>query len=111
MAEVGRWKPYTQRMHRLLRLPWARRLYARRKTQAERPQAEIKWAMRIRRFALRWVSGARMRRAMARRAGSDRAVGSVVRSGSFAAPAFAGRRTTLVQRPCRLTLDPIRPET
>src|SRR5437016_627030 len=42
--------PETQRMHRLLRLPWARRLYARRKTQAERPHAEIKWAMGFRRL-------------------------------------------------------------
>jgi transposase len=45
----------TQRMHRLLRLPWARRLYARRKTQAERPYAEIKAAMGFRRFMLRGV--------------------------------------------------------
>lgn len=44
---------YTQRMHRLLRLPWARRLYARRKTQGERPFAEIKQAMGFRRFMLR----------------------------------------------------------
>jgi transposase len=43
----------TQRMHRVLRLPWARRLYARRKTQAERPHAEMKWAMGFRRFMLR----------------------------------------------------------
>jgi transposase len=43
----------TQRMHRLLRLPWAVRLYARRKTQGERPFAEIKQAMRYRRVQLR----------------------------------------------------------
>jgi len=43
----------TQRMHRLLRLPWARRWYARRKTQGERPFAEIKQAMRFRRCQLR----------------------------------------------------------
>jgi transposase len=49
----------TQRMHRLLRLPWARSLYARRKTQAERPHAEIKWAMGFRRFALRGVAKVR----------------------------------------------------
>ncbi len=49
----------TQRMHRLLRLPWARRLYARRKTQAERPNAEIKWAMGCRRFMLRGVAKVR----------------------------------------------------
>ena len=33
--------PETQRIHRLVRLPWARARYARRKTQAERPHAEI----------------------------------------------------------------------
>ena len=43
----------TQRMHRLLRLPWATRLYARRKTQGERPFAELKPAMRYRRVQLR----------------------------------------------------------
>ena len=43
----------TQRMHRLLRLPWARRWYARRKTQGERPFAEIKQVMRFRRCQLR----------------------------------------------------------
>jgi transposase len=43
----------TQRMHRILRLPWARRLYAYRKTQGERPFAEIKQTMRFRRFSLR----------------------------------------------------------
>lgn len=45
--------PETQRMHRILRLPWAKRCYRRRKTQGERPFAEIKSAMRFRRFALR----------------------------------------------------------
>jgi len=43
----------TQRMHRLLRLPWARGRYAKRKTQGERPFAEIKQAMRFRRCQLR----------------------------------------------------------
>jgi transposase len=43
----------TRRMHRLLRLPWARRRYAKRKTQGERPFAEIKQAMRFRRCQLR----------------------------------------------------------
>ena len=51
----GRWPrgSATQRMHRILRLPWARLLYARRKTQGERPFAEIKQAMRYRRVQLR----------------------------------------------------------
>jgi hypothetical protein len=40
-------------MHRILRLPWARRLYAHRKTQGERPFAEIKQTMGLRRFQLR----------------------------------------------------------
>jgi transposase len=43
----------TQRMHRVLRFPWARQWYARRKTQGERPFAEIKQAMRFRRCQLR----------------------------------------------------------
>src|SRR5262245_26464539 len=43
----------TRRMHRLLRLPWARALYDHRKTQGERPFAEIKQTMRFRRFSLR----------------------------------------------------------
>jgi transposase len=43
----------TQRMHRLLRLPWARKIYRTRKTQGERPFAEIKQTMRFRRFARR----------------------------------------------------------
>ena len=45
--------PESQRMHRLLRLPWARACYRRRKTQGERPFAEIKAAMGFRRFGLR----------------------------------------------------------
>lgn len=43
----------TQRMHRILRLPWARRIYEHRKTQGERPFAEIKQTRRFRRFSLR----------------------------------------------------------
>jgi transposase len=43
----------TQRMHRLLRMPWAKKLYGYRKTQGERPFAEIKQTMRFRRFATR----------------------------------------------------------
>ena len=50
---------FTQRMHRTLRLPWARDLYAHRKTQGERPFAEIKAAMGFRRFALRGLAKAR----------------------------------------------------
>ena len=49
----------TPRMPRLLRLPWARRLYARRKTQAERPNAEMQWAMGCRRFTLRGIAKVR----------------------------------------------------
>ena len=45
--------PQTQRMHRLLRLPWAKKIYRTRKTQGERPFAEIKQTMRFRRFATR----------------------------------------------------------
>ena len=45
--------PASQHMHRLLRLPWARALYRYRKTQGERPFAEIKARMRFRRFSLR----------------------------------------------------------
>jgi len=49
----------TQRMHRILRLPWARAMYACRKTQGERPFAEIKQRMRFRRFSLRGEAKAR----------------------------------------------------
>ena len=42
-----------QRMHRTLRLPWAQQRYAKRKTQGERPFAEIKARQRFRRFMLR----------------------------------------------------------
>jgi len=54
-GKAARWPrgAETQRMHRLLRLPWARRRYAQRKTQGERPFAEIKQAMRFRRCQLR----------------------------------------------------------
>jgi hypothetical protein len=50
----ARWPrgPATQRMHRLLRLPWAGRLYARRKT-GERPFGEINHAMHYRRVQRR----------------------------------------------------------
>ena len=44
---------YTRRMHRIMRLPWARAIYNHRKTQGERPFAEIKNRLRMRRFALR----------------------------------------------------------
>lgn len=59
--QEGKWPKgrYTQRMHRLLRLPWARELYGHRKTQGERPFAEIKAAMRFQRFALRGLSKVR----------------------------------------------------
>jgi len=50
---------YSRRMHRTLRLPWARALYDHRKTQGERPFAEIKAVMGFRRFALRGVSKVR----------------------------------------------------
>jgi hypothetical protein len=50
---------YPQRMHRLLRLPWARALYAKRKTQGERPFAEIKQAMGSRRVRLRGLPNVR----------------------------------------------------
>lgn len=46
-------------MPRLLRLPWVRALYARRKPQAERPHAEIKGAMRWRRVGLRGTANVR----------------------------------------------------
>jgi hypothetical protein len=42
-------------MHRMLRLPWAKRRYGKRKTQGERPFAEINAVMRFRRFGLRGV--------------------------------------------------------
>lgn len=42
-----------QRVQRILRLPWARALHDRRKTQRERPFAEIKQRMRLRGFSLR----------------------------------------------------------
>lgn len=45
--------PETQRMHRILRFPWAKKIYRTRKTQGERPFAEIKQTMRFRRFATR----------------------------------------------------------
>ncbi len=45
--------PQTRRMHRILRLPWAKALYGRRKTQGERQFAEVKHAMGFRRFMLR----------------------------------------------------------
>jgi transposase len=53
--KAGHWPKglRTQRMHRILRLPWARRIYDYRKTQGERPFAEIKQTMRFRRFSLR----------------------------------------------------------
>lgn len=40
-------------MHLILRLPWAKALYGRRKTQGERQFAEVKHAMGFRRFMLR----------------------------------------------------------
>lgn len=53
-----RWpkQPLTQAMARTLRLPWAAQAYRLRKTQGERPFAEIKSAMRFRRFSLRGVN-------------------------------------------------------
>lgn len=51
--------PETQRMHRMLRLPWAKRRYAKRKTQGERPFAEIKHLMGCTRFRLRGISKVR----------------------------------------------------
>ena len=51
--------PETQRMHWIMRLPWARRLYAYRKTQGERPFAEIKQTMGFRRFQLRGTENIR----------------------------------------------------
>ena len=43
----------TQKMHRVLRLPWARARYRHRKTQGERPFSVIKGPMALRRFMLR----------------------------------------------------------
>src|SRR5436853_1677218 len=56
-----RWprQPQSQRMHRLMRLPWAKARYARRKTQGERPFAEVKHAMGFRRFMLRGAAKVR----------------------------------------------------
>ena len=49
-----RWKgAETRRMNLIQRLPWAKKLYALRKTQGERQFAEIKQAMGFRRHALR----------------------------------------------------------
>ncbi len=55
VRKSSRWPtgPRTQRMHRTLRLPWAQHRYAQRKTQGERPFAEIKARQRFRRFMLR----------------------------------------------------------
>lgn len=49
----------TRRMHRILRLPWAKARYGKRKTQGERPFAEIKATMGFRRFALRGLDKVR----------------------------------------------------
>ncbi len=49
----------TQRMHRVLRLPWAQQIYDHRKTQGERPFAEIKQTMRFRHFSLRGCANTR----------------------------------------------------
>lgn len=46
-------------MHRLMRLPWARAIYAYRKTQGERPFAEFKQTMGFRRFSLRGEANTR----------------------------------------------------
>ncbi len=58
MGRVGKAKKWprgrhTQKMHRVLRLPWARALYRHRKTQGERPFSVIKGPMALRRFMLR----------------------------------------------------------
>jgi hypothetical protein len=60
-GKKARWpkQPETQRMHRTMRLPWAKRLYGRRKTQGERPFAEISHVMEFRRFALRGLNKVR----------------------------------------------------
>ena len=53
--QPSRWPEgrYTRQMHRILRLPWARAIYDHRKTQGERPFAQIKNGMRFRRFSMR----------------------------------------------------------
>ncbi len=55
IAVTGRWPKgrRSRRMHWTLRLPWAQDRYAKRKTQGERPFAEIKTRQRLRRFMLR----------------------------------------------------------
>lgn len=50
---------WASRMERTLRLPWAKQCYARRKTQGERPFAEIKQIMGLRRFTLRGTAKVR----------------------------------------------------
>ena len=57
----GQWPSgrHSRKMHRTLRLPWAQALYRHRKTQGERPFAEIKAVMRFRRFSLRGAAKAR----------------------------------------------------
>ncbi len=52
-------KPLSQKMHRMLRLPWAQDLYAHRKTQGERPFAVIKGPMQFKQFRLRTKRKAR----------------------------------------------------
>jgi transposase len=54
-GKKGNWPKgrLSRRMKRTLWLPWARDRYGHRKTQAERPFAEIKQRMGLRRFALR----------------------------------------------------------
>jgi transposase len=60
-GKKGKWprQPRSQKMHRTLRLPWARALYRHRKTQGERPFAVIKGPMQLRRFMLRTKRKAR----------------------------------------------------
>jgi transposase len=50
---------WAARMERTLRLPWAKQCYARRKTQGERPFAEIKVIMGLRAFMLRGTAKVR----------------------------------------------------
>jgi transposase len=54
-GKKGKWPRggLSRKMHRTLRLPWARELYAHRKTQGERPFAVIKGPLHFRRFVLR----------------------------------------------------------